>query len=57
LPVTSGEALNTLQRSEMSALALAPPVPAAYLEFERAEIESPKGLNEDEVCRRYAEVY
>jgi glutamine synthetase len=55
--VTLGEALNTLQRSEMSALALAPPVLAAYLEFERAEIKSPKGLNEDEVCRRYAEVY
>jgi glutamine synthetase len=57
LPQTLTEALAALQRSEMSALALGPAVLAAYLEFKRAEVKSLEGLTEDDICRRYAEVY
>jgi glutamine synthetase len=57
LPASLEDALNALQRSEMAALALGPAVLAAYLEFKRAEVKSVEGLNENEICRRYAEVY
>jgi hypothetical protein len=30
---------------------------AAYLLFKRAEIDGLEGLDENEICRRYAEVY
>jgi glutamine synthetase len=57
LPASLGDALNALQRSEMAALAMGPAVLAAYLEFKRAEIRSLEKLDENEICRRYAEVY
>jgi glutamine synthetase len=30
---------------------------SAYLAFKRAEIKGLEGLDESEICRRYAEVY
>jgi len=57
LPASLGDALNALERSEMAAGALGESVLAAYLKFKRAEIASLEGLDEDEICRRYVEVY
>jgi glutamine synthetase len=57
LPASLGAALDALERSEVAAKALGEPVLAAYLQFKRAEIASLEGMDEDEICRRYAEVY
>lgn len=57
LPATLTDSLRALERSELSAAALGPALHAAYLEFKRAEIKSLEGLTEDDICRRYAEVY
>ena len=57
LPGSLDEALSSLERSPLAAQALGEPVLEAYLRFKRAEIRSLAGLDEAEVCRRYAEVY
>jgi glutamine synthetase len=57
LPASLGEALESLEHDEMAVQALGSSVMAAYLEFKRAEIKGLEGLDENEICRRYAEVY
>jgi glutamine synthetase len=46
-----------LEASESAAEWLGPDLLSAYLQFKRAEIKGLDGLNETEICRRYAEVY
>jgi len=41
----------------VAAQTLGPAVLAAYVQFKRAEIASLEGLDENEICRRYADVY
>jgi glutamine synthetase len=57
LPESLADALNELERSEVAAQTLGTPVLAAYVQFKRAEIASLEGLDENEICRRYANVY
>jgi len=57
LPPSLADALNALERSEVAAQTLGPAVLAAYVQFKRAEIASLEGLDENEICRRYADVY
>lgn len=57
LPASLDEALGLLQRSPSAAEWLGPEVHAAYLAFKRAELAGLEGLDEGEICRRYAEAY
>jgi glutamine synthetase len=57
LPSHLGQALDLLETSESAAEWLGPDLLSAYLQFKRAEIKGLDGLNETEICRRYAEVY
>ena len=57
LPASLSDALQALERSELAAQTLGAQVLSAYLAFKRAEIQSLEGLDENEICRRYAEVY
>ena len=50
-------ALALLEQTAPAAEWLGAELCAAYLPFKRAEIHSLEHLDEDEICRRYAEVY
>ena len=56
LPGSLAAALNLLEQAP-AAEWLGVELLAAYLQFKRAEIRSLDNLDEDEICRRYAEVY
>jgi glutamine synthetase len=57
LPASLAEALRLLERNEAAAQWLGADFLAAYLLFKQAEIDCLEGLDEHEICRRYAEVY
>jgi glutamine synthetase len=57
LPSSLSDALSALARSEMATEALGSQLLRAYVQFKHAEIQSLEGLNEDEICRRYSQVY
>jgi glutamine synthetase len=57
LPRSLGGALALAERSELVAGCLGAELLSGYLLFKRAEMASVAGLDEGEVCRRYAEVY
>jgi len=57
LPTTLSQALTLLEASETAADWFGGDVLSAYVQFKRAEIKSLEGLDESEICRRYAEVY
>jgi len=57
LPHDLGSALDLLGDNESAADWLGADLLSAYLKFKRAEIGSLEGLNEAEICARYAEVY
>jgi len=57
LPTSLAEALALLERSAAAADWLGEDLLSAYLLFKRAEIKGLEGLDEHEICRRYAEVY
>jgi glutamine synthetase len=57
LPGSLDEALNLLEATEPASRWLGADLFPAYLRFKRAEIECLENLDENEICRRYAEVY
>jgi glutamine synthetase len=57
LPSSLAEALELLEASEAAAGWLGPELTRSYIGFKRGEIESVEHLEEDDICRRYAEVY
>ena len=57
LPGSLAAALTLLEETPSAARWLGAGLLAGYLRFKRAEIQSVEGLDESEVCRRYAEVY
>jgi glutamine synthetase len=57
LPTSLGAALEALEASAAAAHWLGAEVHSAYLAFKRAELRTLDGLDEDAICRRYAEAY
>jgi glutamine synthetase len=57
LPTSLPEALGILEESRAAGEWLGTDVHAAYLAFKRAELAGLADLDEDEICRRYAEAY
>jgi len=57
LPSTLGDALRLLEASEAAADWLGADLLSAYLQFKRAEVQGLEGLDDSELCHRYAEVY
>ena len=57
LPSSLDQALMLLEACAPAAEWLGADLFSAYLKFKRAEIEGLDGLDEKEICRRYAEVY
>src|SRR5580704_13156626 len=57
LPTSLHEALGILEASPAAGEWLGTDVHAAYLAFKRAELAGLADLDEDEICRRYAEAY
>jgi glutamine synthetase len=57
LPSSLVQALTLLEACVPAAEWLGADLFSAYLKFKRAEIEGLDGLDEKEICRRYAEVY
>ena len=57
LPDSLAAALTRLESSGAAAEWLGPELLPAYVSFKRAEIKGLEGLDESEICRRYAEVY
>jgi glutamine synthetase len=57
LPGSLEAALTLLEANEDAAEWLGEDFLSTYLPFKRAEIKSLDGLDEGEICRRYAEVY
>jgi glutamine synthetase len=57
LPGSLGEALDALEADATGRSWLGPPLHAAYMAMKRAEISAVAGLDDDEICRRYARVY
>jgi glutamine synthetase len=57
LPTSLADALTQLEGSTAAADWLGKDLLAAYLLFKRAEIKGLEGLDEKEICRRYAEAY
>jgi len=57
LPASLGEALTLLESSECAGEWMGADVLSAYVGFKRAEIAGLAGFDEQEICRRYAEVY
>ncbi len=57
LPTSLRDALELLENAPLGRLALGSDLLAGYLLFKRAELAALENLPEDEVCRRYAEVY
>ena len=57
LPADLGQALDWIEHSELARDCLGAGLRAAYVKFKRAEIAGLAQLSEEEICRRYAEVY
>ncbi|MGC1519917.1 MAG: hypothetical protein WA803_00135, partial [Steroidobacteraceae bacterium] len=57
LPDSLTAALARLESSGAAAEWLGPELLPAYVSFKRAEIKGLEGLDESEICRRYAEIY
>lgn len=57
LPTSLAEALTLLEASERAADWLGSEFLSAYLLFKRAEVQALQGLDENQICRRYAEAY
>jgi glutamine synthetase len=57
LPASLPEALDHLAASAEAAAWFGPAFLAVYLQFKRSEIKALEGLDEAEICRRYAEIY
>jgi glutamine synthetase len=57
LPTSLAQALSLLETSEPAAEWLGSEFLSAYLLFKRAEIQALQDLDEDQICRRYADVY
>ena len=57
LPISLADALTLLEDTPAAASWLGADLLAGYLLFKRAEIRGLEGLEEEEICRRYAEVY
>ena len=57
LPEGLDQALNLLEATEAAAEWLGADLFSAYIRFKRAEIAGLESLDENEICRRYAEVY
>jgi glutamine synthetase len=57
LPTSLGEALSLLEESRAAGEWLGTDLHAAYLAFKRAELAGLADLDEEEICRRYAEAY
>lgn len=57
LPTSLQEALSLLETSTRATEWLGPEFASAYLLFKQAEIRALDGLDELEICRRYAQVY
>jgi glutamine synthetase len=57
LPTSMERAIELLEADEAAAQWLGGDLHSAYVMFKRAEIKSLDGLDESEICRRYAEVY
>jgi glutamine synthetase len=57
LPASLAEALTLLERVPAAASWLGAELLSGYLAFKRAELAALDGLEEGEICRRYAEVY
>ncbi len=57
LPASLAEALTLLEASESAADWLGEEFLSAYLTFKRAEIAGLQDLDEDDICRRYANAY
>jgi glutamine synthetase len=57
LPSSLLEALALLEANEAAEEWMGADLTRAYIDFKRGEIKSLEHLEEDEICRRYAEVY
>jgi glutamine synthetase len=57
LPTTLTEALDMLERSQDARAWFGDELFRLYLQFKRAEDRGLRGLDEHEICRRYADVY
>jgi glutamine synthetase len=57
LPTSLEAALAALEQTPAAADWLGADLFSAYLSFKRAEIKGLENLDEDEICRRYAEAY
>ena len=57
LPSHLSEALNLLEATPEASAWLGADLLSAYLKFKRAEIKGLDNMDENEICRRYAEVY
>jgi glutamine synthetase len=57
LPESLGEALDLLERTPQAGQWLGADLFSGYVNFKRAEIAGLEALDENEICRRYAEVY
>jgi glutamine synthetase len=57
LPTSLAQALDLLEATQPAPQWLGEELFPAYLRFKRAEIKGLEGLDEREICRRYAEVY
>ncbi len=57
LPGSLGDALDLLEASEAAAEWMGAGLHSAYLKFKRAEIAGLDGLDEAEICKRYADAY
>jgi glutamine synthetase len=57
LPGSLGEALTLLETNRSAGEWLGADLHRAYLSFKQAEIQGLSGLDEREICRRYADVY
>jgi glutamine synthetase len=57
LPADLGAALSVLKANDAAAEWLGADLLEAYVLFKQAEIDGLEGLEEEEICRRYAQVY
>jgi len=57
LPQSLAEAIALTESSELAARCLGSELLSGYVAFKRAELASVAGLDDDEVCRRYGDVY
>jgi glutamine synthetase len=57
LPTSLEAALTLLEQNAVAADWLGAELLSAYLLFKRAEIKGLQGLDDNEICRRYAEAY